>query len=75
MELITIRVKDKQKAQALVKFLETLDFVETIKGATQSTVDTNQSASVFDFFDLAGLWAGRDFTLDTLRRKAWPERA
>jgi hypothetical protein len=32
MEQIVIRVKDKQKAQALANFLQTLDFVETVTG-------------------------------------------
>ena len=27
-----------------------------------------------DFFSLAGLWSGREVTLDSIRQKAWPPR-
>lgn len=74
MEQITIQVKNKQKARALVKFLKTLDFIEDV---TASEISLTQPGKVSEkeFFALAGLWAGRDVTLDSLRQKAWPRRA
>ena len=74
MEQITIQVKNKRKAQALIEFLKAMDFVEAVtSGFTipkpQSQVDEQ------DFFALKGLWAGRDISLESIRQKAWPARS
>ena len=73
MEQITIHVKNKQKAQALIKFLKALDFIEEV---TAREIPSTQpsGASAKEFFALAGLWAGRNVTLDSIRQKAWPTR-
>lgn len=71
MEQITIRIKDKQKARTLLDFLKSLDFVESV-ASTDLPAPKNQSGQGEDFFALAGLWAGRDISLKTLREKAWP---
>ena len=73
MEQITIRIKDKQKARTFLNFLKTLDFVESIASADFSA--PKKPAQDADFFALAGIWAGRDISLKTLREKAWPHRA
>lgn len=73
MEQIVIQVKSKSKAQALVTFLKTLEFVETVSQADLPT--TEMPVKDAEFLALAGLWAGRDLTQETLRRLAWPERA
>ncbi len=73
MEQITIHVKNKQKAQALISFLKNLDFIDEVtakKTATSTTVQTNEA----DFFALAGLWAERDINLDAIRLKAWRQQ-
>ncbi|MBL8089041.1 MAG: hypothetical protein KF758_05515 [Anaerolineales bacterium] len=73
MEQITIQIKNKQKAQALINFLKSLDFIDeltTQDSPFQSEVKVNDA----DFFALAGIWAGRDITLETIRLKAWPPR-
>jgi len=75
MEQIIIQVKDKQKARALVNFLETLDFVETITDTSQSGAMVDQADQDSEFFALAGLWAGRDISLADIRQKAWPSHA
>lgn len=74
MEQITIQVKNKQKARALIKFLKALDFIEEV---TAREISVTQPGKVSDkeFFALAGLWAGRDVTLDSIRQRAWPSRA
>jgi hypothetical protein len=74
MEQIVIRVKDKQKAQALANFLQTLDFVETVTASAAGITKKSQRAKKGDFFSLAGLWAGRGTSQESIRLKAWPER-
>ena len=73
MEQITIQVKNKKKAQALIDFLKALDFIEEI---TEKDVSLKPRGRAGDkeFFALAGLWTGRDVTLDSIRQKAWPAR-
>lgn len=75
MEQIVIQVNDKQKAQALKNFLQALDFVETIASTNIPVRKVRKVAIDVDFFSLAGLWAGREITLDTIRQQAWPERS
>jgi len=71
MEQITIQVKSKQKAQALLNFLKTLDYIENVTASHPSIFQPKGKANEEDFFDLAGLWTGRDVTLDSIREKAW----
>jgi hypothetical protein len=72
MEEIVIQVKDRKKAQALKDFLQTLDFVESVSQPGLSKKG-RQTKSV-DFFSLAGLWAGREISQESLRKEAWPQR-
>lgn len=76
MEQITIRIKDRKKAQTLLDFLKSLDFVESI---TEKDLSDTEESKLDDgereFFALAGLWAGRDISLKTIREQAWPYRA
>jgi hypothetical protein len=75
MERIVIQVKDNQKTQALVDFLHTLEYVETIPNPITPAAGNKAQINDEDFFALAGLWAGRDINLDTIRQKAWLERS
>lgn len=64
-----------KKAQKLIDFLKSLDFIESITekeltGAGESDVVNQQE----QFFAMAGLWAGRDISLKTIREQAWPYR-
>ena len=72
MEQIVIQVKDKKKAQALKDFLQTLDFVESVTqpGLSRKGRRTKKT----DFFSMAGLWAGRDISQESIRKKTWPQR-
>jgi hypothetical protein len=73
MEQITIQIKNKQKAQALITFLKSLDFIDELK--TQNSIfESKTKMNDADFFALAGIWSGRDVTLETIRLKAWPPR-
>jgi hypothetical protein len=73
MEQITIQVKNRHKAQALIKFLKALDFIENVS-IRESVLPPKSKAAEQEFFALAGLWAGRPVTLDSIRQKAWPTR-
>jgi len=74
MEQITIQVKSKRKAQALLNFLKTLDYIENVSASRLSIFQPVTQPKEEDFFEFAGLWAGRDVTLDSIRQKAWPSR-
>ena len=75
MEQITIRVKDRKKAQSLLEFLRLLDFVESVSEKEVSNAILSNESGENDFFALAGLWTGRDISLKTIREQAWPYRA
>lgn len=75
MEQITIRIKDKKKAQTLLDFLKSLDFIESVTEKDLSVEETSSMGRESDFFSMAGFWAGRDISLKTIREQAWPYRA
>ncbi|MBE3140833.1 MAG: hypothetical protein IMZ53_09645 [Thermoplasmata archaeon] len=72
MEQIVIQVKDKKKAQALKNFLQTLDFVESVTEPGMNRQGRQIKSA--DFFSIAGLWAGRDISQESIRKEAWPQR-
>ena len=72
MEQITIRIKDRKKAQTLLEFLRSLDFVESVSRKDLLDDKKSNGNQEKDFFELAGLWIGRDISLKTIREKAWP---
>lgn len=74
MEQISIRVRDHKKADTLRKFLKTLDYVESVSSLDLPEIQQTSKANDADFFALAGLWAGRDITQESLRKQAWPGR-
>jgi hypothetical protein len=74
MEVINIRVRDPKKANVLRKFLKTLDYVESVSSEETNKKQPVSQSDETAFFALAGLWAGRDITQESLRKKAWPER-
>lgn len=75
MEQITIRIKDKKKAQTLLDFLKSLDFVESVSEKELSAEKASENDGESDFFSMAGFWSGRDITLQSIREQAWPYRA
>lgn len=76
MQQIIIQVKDKNKARKLFELLTELDFVSSVK--TSEAIDAEASTTTpkepSDFFSLAGLWEGRDISLESIRQKAWPKQ-
>jgi len=74
MEQIIIRIKDRKKAQTLIDFLKSLDFVESITEKELPGVGETETVDEKEFFAMAGLWQGRDISLKAIREKAWPYR-
>ena len=75
MEEIIIRIRDQKKAQTLIDFLKSLDFVEIVTEKEVSRVGDSNTADENEFFGMAGLWEGRDISLKTICEQAWPYRA
>ena len=73
MTEITVGVKDEVSAQALLKILISLDFVEEI--STNTHMQNNEADVEADFFQLVGLWKDRDISAETIRKNAWPRQA
>lgn len=71
MEQIVIRVHDKEKAKLLTTLLQSLDFVDIVEVDEHARATDTEGA---DFFAMAGLWEGRDITLESLRQRAWPRQ-
>jgi len=74
MEQIIIRIKDHKKAQTLLDFLKSLDFIESVTEKISADAPAS-AANEKEFFSLAGLWTGRDISLKILREQAWPYRS
>ncbi len=75
MEKITVHVKDKEKAQLLFELLTALDFVDSVKsGSAEGEIDSVPQENGADFFALAGIWAGREINLASIRQQAWPRQ-
>ena len=76
MQQIIVQVKDKKMARKLFELLTQLDFVSSVK--TSEAIYTEASATTpkdsLDFFSLAGLWEGREISLESIRQKAWPKQ-
>jgi hypothetical protein len=76
MEQIVVKIRDKAKAKALFDLLTALDFVDSVQTSETETAETDSAIhdDQLDFFSLAGLWQGREVTLDSIRQKAWPRQ-
>ena len=70
MEQITIQVKSKQKAKALIEFLKAMDFIEAVTASGFTIPKPKSQVNEDDFFALKGLWVGRDISLESIRQKA-----
>lgn len=75
MEQIIIKIKDQKKAKTLLDFLKSLDFIDSITEKELPIVNARSASGEKEFFALAGLWAGRDISLQSIREQAWPYRA
>ena len=76
MEKILVYVKDKEKAQLLSELLMALDFVESVDTGSANIKEASiPQDGLSRFFDLAGLWEGREVNLNSIRQRAWPRQS
>ena len=71
MEQITIHIKNKEKADLLLRLLRSLDFIDVVE-VNNFTVTKEAEA---EFFAMAGIWQERDITQESLRQQAWPRQS
>jgi hypothetical protein len=55
----------------VIEFVEFLEF--QARQQKQSHQTETHSQQDRDFFALAGIWEGKDITIDTIRKEAWDE--
>lgn len=60
-----------EQRNKVIEFIEFLEFqASQTKKIEQKTNDSNQEQS---FFELAGIWEGKNITQDDIRKDAWRE--
>ena len=77
MQHIVVEVHDQDKADLLYELLHALNFVIFLSSESinnEKPLSHEQSETSQDFFSYAGLWAGRDMTVTSLRQQAWPRQ-
>ncbi|OFX59925.1 MAG: hypothetical protein A2046_03365 [Bacteroidetes bacterium GWA2_30_7] len=77
MTTIIIETKNENAAIALINFLKALDFKATFKSITNKKtlkIPIEKANKNADFMALAGIWEGKDMSLEQLRDKAWGGR-
>ncbi|MCL4833153.1 MAG: hypothetical protein KJZ86_11970 [Caldilineaceae bacterium] len=75
MEQVTVLIPNRDKAQLLIELLHSLDFITDIQLISGETNGRNiESPADENFFSLAGIWADRDISAESIRKEAWPER-
>jgi len=67
MQTIVIRVKDDKKINALIGFLNEINFIDVEKGKKVKSVASKKG----DLRKLFGIWEARNITLADIREKAW----
>lgn len=67
MQKIVIHVKDAQKTNALISFLNEINFIDVEKERQCKSISSKKG----DFRKLFGIWKLREITLADIRKKAW----
>jgi hypothetical protein len=67
MSQLVLNIKDENKAKALLKILESMDFVEI----EQSSESKERTKTHSHFFNSAGIWKNRSIDSENLRHRAW----
>lgn len=74
MAQFIIETRDEKKTKLLLQLLRQLDFVDSIKKIKPKSVPILQEEEpASDFFAMAGIWSGREISVDTIRQQAWPD--
>lgn len=75
MTQILLETDNDTHAALLLELLGSLRFVRNVQALPASPGAAPPPAEEGDLFALTGIWKGRDLSLETLRERAWPERA
>lgn len=67
MQRIVIHIKDETKTNALVSFLNEINFID-VESAEKEVSTVSKKG---DLRKLFGIWRDRDITLADIRKKAW----
>jgi hypothetical protein len=67
MQRIVINVKDDKKINALISFLNEIDFIDVEKEKQRKSISSRKG----DFRKLFGIWRSREISLADVRKKAW----
>ena len=67
MQRIVIHVKDDTKINALVSFLNEINFIDVEREKKENSTASRKG----DLRKLFGIWRTRDITLADIRKKAW----
>ena len=70
MKEVTLRIAE-DKLSTFLTFIQDLEYVEVLENET-NTENKGATKVSDDFFDLAGMWEGKDINAEDLRQKAWP---
>jgi len=79
MKTVIIQIKDNK----VLKILQSLKEIDLIKFINPSDnysktglyqLKPKNKSGKDSFFDLAGIWEGRNINIKSLRSKAWPDR-
>jgi hypothetical protein len=67
MQKIVIHVKDDKKINALISFLNEINFIDVENEKHRKSISSRKG----DFRKLFGIWRSREITLADIRKKAW----
>ncbi len=67
MQTIIIHVKDDKKINALVSFLNEINFIDVQSEEKEISMISKKG----DLRKLFGIWGARDISLADIRKKAW----
>ena len=67
MQRIVINVKDDKKINALVSFLNEINFIDVEKEKKRKSAASRKG----DLRKLFGIWSAREITITDIRKKAW----
>ena len=80
MSTIIIETKNESLAKALIDFLKVFDYKVKVQNIVKRKKKEKEELPLIpakenaDFMQLAGIWEGKEITLQELRKKAWGDR-
>ena len=68
MHTMTLKIKDEKNFIHFLNLLKHIDFIEI----EDQSLERKYNETLLD--EMAGLWKGRDISLNTIRKVAWENR-